>query len=132
MEAWRGPVRECAPGVLETEFLFSAGCPVFSGHFPGKPILPGVAQITAAACTAGRGELLPVRRIERCKFLRPVLPGETIRVRAEVKAEVGARAGTDACKDGGRREGLRVNVRLFVGEENCASMTLVLAETGQS
>jgi 3-hydroxyacyl-[acyl-carrier-protein] dehydratase len=124
MEAGRGPVRECAPGVLEAEFLFSAGCPVFSGHFPDKPILPGIAQITAAACTAGRGRLLPVRLIERCKFLRPVPPGETLRVRVEA----GTRAGSGAWR---REDGLRVTARLFVGEENCASMTLVLEETEQ-
>jgi 3-hydroxymyristoyl/3-hydroxydecanoyl-(acyl carrier protein) dehydratase len=117
MDARRGPVRECAPGVLEAEFLFSTGCPVFSGHFPDKPILPGIAQITAVACTAGRGRLLPVRGIERCKFLRPVLPGETLVIRVEAGA--GAR---------GREETLRVNGHLFVGAENCASMTLVLAQ----
>jgi 3-hydroxyacyl-[acyl-carrier-protein] dehydratase len=64
------------------EFRFGADDPVFGGHFPGRPILPGVFQLELVRVTA---ELvmkctLAVREIRKAKFQRPILPGETVRL----------------------------------------------------
>jgi 3-hydroxyacyl-[acyl-carrier-protein] dehydratase len=58
----------------------------FQGHFPGRPIMPGVLQIEALAQTAailaietlelaGSGKLVYFMAIEGAKFRAPVEPG---------------------------------------------------------
>lgn len=51
--------------------------PWFRGHFPGQPLLPGVAQLDWVMHYATR-LLAPGKRfasVESIKFQRPVLPG---------------------------------------------------------
>jgi len=70
----------------ETVLHFPAGHPVFAGHFPGKPMVPGVLLLDAALYAAlaphGADPGEPVSRcqISSAKFLSPVLPGETLTV----------------------------------------------------
>lgn len=63
--------------------------PHFAGHFPGKPIMPGVlliegmAQTAGALCVAARGSegppsLVYFMTIDKAKFRRPVVPGDTV------------------------------------------------------
>lgn len=55
--------------------------PALAGHFPGRPVLPGVALLCMARLLAARacGHALRTRRIERVKFLRPLGPGARLR-----------------------------------------------------
>jgi 3-hydroxyacyl-[acyl-carrier-protein] dehydratase len=66
--------------------------PFFAGHFPGRPILPGVLIVEAMAQTAGvlvaysfrgsAGSQLPyLMGITAAKFRRPVIPGDSLRLR---------------------------------------------------
>ena len=74
-----------ADGATVFEFKFGAEDPTFAGHFPGRPILPGVFQLemTRVAAESVLNCPLFVREIRKAKFQRPILPGET--VRAELK-----------------------------------------------
>lgn len=92
-----GPVSQ-PDGSLVLEFQFPATDPVFAGHFPGRPILPGVFQLEMARVAAelALGHGLAVREIGKAKFQRPILPGETVRVDLKLSEKDGsihARAG---------------------------------------
>jgi 3-hydroxyacyl-[acyl-carrier-protein] dehydratase len=51
-----------------------AASPLFAGHFPGQPILPGIAHLAIVEC-ALRSPLAAVRGL---RVRRPVLPGEAL------------------------------------------------------
>ena len=63
--------------------------PFFQGHFPGKPILPGVLILEAMAQATGilaftmvgkpnDGELYYFAAIDHARFKRPVVPGDQL------------------------------------------------------
>ena len=65
--------------------------PQFTGHFPGRPIFPGVLIVEGMAQTAGvivslgafgadaRPKSVLFSTIDKCKFRKPVVPGDTLR-----------------------------------------------------
>jgi len=68
--------------------------PFFTGHFPSKPVMPGVLIIEAMAQTSAvlvvktmgkeaEGKLVYFMTIEEAKFRRPVGPGDSVHVRVD-------------------------------------------------
>jgi 3-hydroxymyristoyl/3-hydroxydecanoyl-(acyl carrier protein) dehydratase len=57
--------------------------PWFLGHFPGEPILPGIALIYMAEqaivqAALAKGEQVQLHALKRVRFTQPVRPGETL------------------------------------------------------
>ena len=63
--------------------------PCFQGHFPERPVYPGVLMIEGMAQTAGVIGIKSVEgtekpravyflTIDKCKFRKPVMPGDTV------------------------------------------------------
>src|SRR5580704_9140258 len=79
----------------------------FQGHFPGKPIMPGVLIIEAMAQTGGlllllevpdrENKLLYFVAVDNARFRRPVVPGDQLKLEIKVLSWRG-----DFCKLEGR------------------------------
>src|SRR6478672_9459728 len=109
---------DCQPGesaVCVTSF--DAADPMFAGHFPGNPLVPGViltealAQVAGIAAASGKsvagvGDAAAPRfllsAIRQMKFLVAVRPGEAIVLRARKLGEVDglSQFGVEALVDG--------------------------------
>ena len=74
------------------EVHFAKDHPTASGHFPGNPIIPGALLLdeiikAVAEPNSDESEIL----IRATKFLRPVRPGDTVRLRWEPQLDAAIR-----------------------------------------
>ena len=99
------------PDVRRAAFLFSETFAGFDGHFPNNPMLPGIAQIIAAALTVHPDGPSRIRQIVRCKFVSIVRPGETMTVKARFSEA---------------EEGILVAAECSTNNGVCAQIKLVL------
>ena len=85
-------VTEVGEDYIVGEKLIAANEPMLQGHFPDRPIMPGVLIIEAVAQLAGlweliqhpenRGRGLALLGVDRARFRRPAVPGDVLRLEA--------------------------------------------------
>ena len=95
-------------------FRFPASEPVFAGHFPGSPVLPGffMIEMTRMAAEWLRGERLTIVEVTKARFQRSIQPDEGIDLRLKIETT---------------SVGLRTDGHLSVGEEQAADIRLILS-----
>lgn len=95
---------------------------VFRGHFPGHPVFPGVLQLEAMAQTGAvallsepesQGKIVLFAGVDRVRFRRPVVPGDTLRLETHLTERRGPIGKGDA--------------KAFVGSDLVCSGTLTFA-----
>ena len=86
---------------ITAKFYVDPARDIFRGHFPGDPVLPGVytVEIMAQAsviflCSLERykGKTPLFIGIDKVKFARKIVPGDTIEIRSKFEAENTAKA----------------------------------------
>ena len=90
-------VEEMVPGdCIVTTFYVDPAREIFKGHFPGEPVLPGVYSVECMAQSADilllsmeryAGKVPLFLGINNVRFLRKILPGDTIEIRARLASE---------------------------------------------
>ena len=68
-----------APGLGRMEVTVPMDHPAIAGHFPGRPIVPGVLLLDAVLAAAGLARV----RLVRAKFTAPVIPGDPFDITLE-------------------------------------------------
>ena len=91
---WVSRIVSCEPGVsIEAQLDVDPSLPLFAGHFPEHPVLPGVivmeALAQAASCCVllgcdGCGRVGFLTGIDKAKFRRQVRPGDMVRLCARI------------------------------------------------
>ena len=89
---------------IQTERQIKVDEPFFAGHFPGRPIMPGVLICEAvfqsssilmsnsAGTTSDAGSIPLITRISNVKLKRVVLPGDLMEVEVKLKEVLGQAA----------------------------------------
>ncbi len=91
---WVSRVISCSPAKsVVAEFDVDSDLPLFQGHFPSYPVLPGVIIMEALAQAACFCVLVDQQRegaigflvgIDKAKFRQQVRPGDTLRLEAKI------------------------------------------------
>lgn len=88
-------VLECEPGerLLALKNV-SMNEPFFQGHFPGKPVMPGVLIVEALAQTtcllaletesSDSNAIYLLAGVDKARFKRPVMPGDQLQLEARL------------------------------------------------
>lgn len=101
---WIDEIVEHSGTTIVTRKTFPADLELFQGHYPGKPIMPGVLLCEAIfqsgavlmsyvleEKSGSRNSEVPVlTRIEGAKFKRIIMPGDTVTITVSIKETIAA------------------------------------------
>lgn len=72
---------------FEFDICIPAAHPALAGHFPGRPIVPGVLLLDEVMAATGQLSGLEITRLQHVKFSSALLPDEQAHVLYEVDGE---------------------------------------------
>ena len=82
----------CTDFEMVGEHHFEPNRPFFSGHFPGRPIVPGVILIEGLAQSLAYlalrrsgGETVLLASVDACRFRKPVYPDQIVRYHVTIE-----------------------------------------------
>ena len=89
--------KDAVGGIITANFFTDESLDLFKGHFPGKPIFPGVIQVEAMAQASSfvmaffvndPFEIdtldIALARVEDTRFRMPVLPNKNLKIQAKI------------------------------------------------
>jgi 3-hydroxyacyl-[acyl-carrier-protein] dehydratase len=106
--------------------------PFFTGHFPERPVMPGVMILEALAQTAGILTYATLRKvpnantrfyfagIDNCRFRRPVEPGDTLLLTAKVERNMKGIWKLSTAALVGEAEAVSADMMLFPDADNAS------------
>ena len=124
-------VLECRPGEsIRALKNVTYNEPFFPGHFPGRPVMPGVMIIEALAQVAGilcfiTADVIPDENtrfyfvaIDKARFRRPVVPGDQVLLTAQLERSL---------------KGIsRFSTKALVGDQEVAHADMMIALGSES
>jgi 3-hydroxymyristoyl/3-hydroxydecanoyl-(acyl carrier protein) dehydratase len=114
------PLRLIARGSGEDGHRFAVAvpeeCSLFIGHFPGQPILPGIAHLALAQWALGEitGREVALAAVRSLKLRRTVVPGDLLELRFSIPGEDGVERFEVRCEGAMASQG---EVRIWAGPE---------------
>jgi len=78
------------------KFHIAASHPALPGHFPGRPVVPGVVLLDRVAAAIERIRDARVCGFAQVKFRRPLLPGQAAELALEFSGSVQFRISVDS------------------------------------
>ena len=80
-------IKRSSSNEILADAMASGKSPWFSGHFPGEPILPGVAMLGMVfdAIKQACGKNIKISGVKRVKFKQIIKPGDKIQIIAREK-----------------------------------------------
>lgn len=69
------------------DFSIGSSHPTLEGHFPGRPVVPGVVVLEQVVrlLESLHGPHQSIRQLKTCKFLEPLLPDEKASLHVEAQ-----------------------------------------------
>ena len=100
-------------GEIIAEYSFARDLAIFSGHFPGNPVLPGIFQVEMAryALEAANHMNYNIGSISKAKFINMILPDNRITVKIKV-AEIDS--------------GIKIRAKSYVDQTQASDVIMVI------
>jgi 3-hydroxyacyl-[acyl-carrier-protein] dehydratase len=128
-------VLECTPGEsIRAIKNVTFNEPFFTGHFPGRPVMPGVMVLEALAQVAGILAYTTLGKvpnentrfyfagIDDCRFRRPVEPGDQLILTAQVVRNLKGIWKLSTRAYVGEAEAVQAEMMLFADADNASPM----------
>lgn len=128
-------VLECTPGEsIRAIKNVTVNEPQFTGHFPERPVMPGVMILEALAQVAGILVFATLRKvpnkdtrfyfagIDGCRFRRPVEPGDQLLMTAKIERNMKGIWKLSAVASVGEAEAASATLMLFPDADNATPL----------
>lgn len=75
-------IESVSDGVFSVRLVLCANHPVYEGHFPGQPVVPGVCTLTIIKECLGKilSRKVGFASIKECKFVSALVPQNDLRI----------------------------------------------------